>query len=71
MATFLLRYSYTLKVVVNLPFAMVTVAVVEFVESAYTASEGDGIVEVCLRIDRQVSTPIGVRLTPSPDTAEG
>ena len=44
---------------------------VEFVEKVYTVSEGDGEAEVCLRVDRQITFPLVVRLLASPDTAEG
>lgn len=47
------------------------VAVVEFVETAYTVSEDDGEVEVCLRISGMISTPGVVQLFAIPDTAEG
>ena len=47
------------------------VAVVEFVETAYTVSEDDGEVEVCLRINGMISTPAIVQLFAIPDTAEG
>ena len=44
---------------------------VEFVGSEYTVSEGDGEVQVCLRIAGQVADEAIVRLITSPDTAEG
>ena len=44
---------------------------VEFVETAYTIDEGDGAVDVCVRISGMASSPIVVRLIATPDTAEG
>ena len=46
-------------------------AVVEFVETAYTVAEDDGVVEVCLRISGTISRPAIVQLLALPDTAEG
>ena len=47
------------------------VAVVEFEEPAYTVSEDDGEVEVCLRMSGMIGTPAVVQLLAIPDTAEG
>ena len=53
------------------PFLTPPVAVVEFEESAYTVSEDDGEVEVCLRMSGMISTPAVVQLLAIPVTAEG
>ena len=43
----------------------------QFVRSGYTVSEGDGEVQVCLRLEGQVADQVILRLTASPVTAEG
>ena len=43
----------------------------EFVDTAYTVSEDDGEVEVCLRITGMVSSQGIVQLFATPATAEG
>lgn len=45
---------------------------VEFVETVYTVDEGDGAVDVCVRISGAApSGPIVVRLIATQETAEG
>ena len=43
----------------------------QFVRSGHTVSEGDGEVQVCLRLEGQVADQVILRLTASPVTAEG
>lgn len=49
---------------------LVSVPEVEFVSPGYTVAEDVGEVNVCLRIDRIISSPVTVRLHAIPDTAE-
>ena len=48
---------------------IVSVPEVEFVSPEYTIAEDEGEVNVCLRIDRIISSPLTVRLHAVPDTA--
>lgn len=57
----------------KLPFScsMCAVPLVEFVQTDYAVSEGDGEVEVCLMIDKQATYSIVARLFVASGTAKG
>ena len=50
---------------------MCTGVVVEFVRSNITVSEGEGEAHICLRLEGQTEDQVIIKLTASPDTAEG